>query len=193
MRCAIGFVCHTGWAVAVAVGEGPRLLDRRRIELIGGGERFVYHASQELPLAIAERKVSAVRARSERAAIGAIAELVARLNEAGHTPRGCAVVGTPRPPQNELETILKSHALIHSAEGDLYRVAIAAGAAASSLTVTAVAARELDAGAAELQELGRGAGPPWGKDQKLAALAALRVLRPRPATSTARRRPSRAP
>lgn len=179
MRCALGFVAHTGWAIAVAVGTGkaPSLLDRRRFELVSGGFEVagVYHAAQGLKLIEAERKVAEVRREAQTRACKAIAFQVATLRKGGHEPGRCAIVGSRKAVPTELGTILQSHALVHAAEGGLYREALALGAKANSLEAMTITPDELDLGAAVLRDLGRGAGPPWGRDQKLAALAALRL------------------
>lgn len=198
MRCALGFDVHTGRAVAVAVGAGkggPQLLDRRRFELISGGFEVgaVYHMSQGLPVAEAQRKVDGVRAEASRRAGEAIAALVSRLRLQGHEPAGCAIIDPTKRALPDLGTILKSHALIHAAEGSLYRAAVLAGAKASGLVPVTVPAPEVGSRAELLRELGRGAGPPWGKEQKLAALAAALLLDGVPGEATRRRLPSPRP
>jgi len=173
---ALGFVAHTGWAAAVAVGGSgaPRLIDRRRIELIEGGFEMagVYHAAEGLPLSEARRRVDAIRARAGARAKEALAAWIESLQKLGGVPRRCAIVGPRKRPPADLETILRSHALIHAAEGELYRTALAAAAAVRGLEVTTIPARELDLSAKAVRDLGHGAGAPWGRDQKLAALAA---------------------
>jgi hypothetical protein len=82
-------------------------------------------------------------------------------------------------------SICESHARIHAAEGALFRAALAGASRALGVPVVEVRARDLAARAAallgvsveeladRLAALGRDAGPPWGKDQKEALLAAL--------------------
>jgi hypothetical protein len=165
--------------VAVGAAKTPRLLDRRRIELVSGGfhvSRFVYHAAQELPLAEADRKVREVRTEAEGRAREAIALQVSMLRSQGHEPDRCSIVGAKQAVPSDLATILRSHALVHAAEGGLYRAALAAGAKSTGLEVVARSPKELDLSASLLRELGNGAGAPWGRDQKLAALAAALCL-----------------
>ena len=76
-----------------------------------------------------------------------------------------------------------SHALIHTAEGELFRKALVNASERYGLPVTGVKERELfDRGTVDLHipvdklkrhvaELGRAIGPPWRQDEKLAALA----------------------
>jgi hypothetical protein len=87
-----------------------------------------------------------------------------------------------------LEQILSSHALIHTAEGELFRNAVASACEDQGLPVSRVKERELlaDAGkqlgmsAEEVQrqvaDMGRPLGAPWGQDQKYAALIAWMAL-----------------
>jgi hypothetical protein len=199
VRCALGFVTHTGRAVAAAVGvgeSGPRLLERRSFAIISGGFEVgaVYHVSRGLPLAEAQRKVDAIRGEASRRAAEAIALLLSQLRAEGHEPAACGIVGAKKralPP--DLAAILRSHPLVHAAEGELYRAAVVAGVEANGLDAVTVPLPELDPGAALLRDLGRGAGPPWGRDQKLAALAAALLLGGVPVPTTRRRPPSPRP
>ena len=87
-----------------------------------------------------------------------------------------------------LEATLDSHALIHSAEGELFREALAQAIKGSGLPVKGVREREAyEQGAGglrlagdklrlRLSEMGRAMGVPWTQDQKLAALVAWLVL-----------------
>jgi hypothetical protein len=96
---------------------------------------------------------------------------------AEHAVGRCAIVASAGSPPDELAAIVRAHPLIHTAEGALYRDAILAAASRHRLPVELFPPRTLAADAAEMAEAGRGIGPPWGKDQKLAALAAWRMLR----------------
>ena len=89
---------------------------------------------------------------------------------------------------SSLASILASHALIHAADGDHFRKALAAAAERSGLAVSRVRARDLEAQAEArlcrpvprlreaVNEFGRQVGPPWGADQKAAALLAWLLL-----------------
>ena len=172
----------------VAVSAPPRsaaILDRRKLEMIADGSRFVYHAASELPLAEAGRlvrtctKLSLARAKEAlKAAVEALEDRECEIVAGG------IVVGN-RPLTAPLESILKSHSLLHTAEGELYRAAIREACRSVGITVTEVPARELPARSARalgvpdgkvaehLAEIGRVAGRPWAKDHKDACLAAL--------------------
>jgi len=79
-----------------------------------------------------------------------------------------------------LEAILRSHALIHTAEGEFFRNALAEAGEHCGLRVLGVKAKELsERGAAYLprvQGMGKALGPPWTQDQKSATLVAWLAL-----------------
>jgi hypothetical protein len=91
-------------------------------------------------------------------------------------------------PNWSTDEILAVHVRMHKAEGELFRDVLVAGARACDLELTTLPAKSaLDDAAqmlgmtrarldAHLATLGRSAGPPWGKDQKEAAAAALVAL-----------------
>jgi hypothetical protein len=83
----------------------------------------------------------------------------------------------------ELPRILEKHALLHAADRDLYEQAIIEGATVAGLPVTTIPATgalfdhasrvlgvELEP---SLAALGKSIGPPWQKDHREAAAAAL--------------------
>ena len=74
-----------------------------------------------------------------------------------------------------LAVVLRSHPLLHLAEGQLSQDAIAEAAQAAGLAVQNVSFHDLDP-TEQVAELGRAAGTPWRKDHKLAAAAALLAL-----------------
>ncbi len=191
-KAALGFRAHTGWAVLVALGgpvASPVVVHRSRIEL-GDSKvpRFVYHEAREAGLAKAPQLVRLAKQVAHEAAERAIGQAIAGLNSDGwRVVAGNVLVGSARVP-TALESILASHALIHAAEGELFRSALLAGCVASGLRTGTAPEREiwnqgadvlgLDEGALRkrLDLMGRAAGRPWGMDQKFAALAAWVVL-----------------
>lgn len=191
-RAALGFKAHTGWATVVALAgplASPRVIAKRRITL---AERFddgaLYHVGQGLPLADAERLIRSSRTAFEGAARDAIEKLVAELRAAGCEPAASAVVSGDGRPLPALGAILRSHALVHAAEGELYRSVFARASEACGLPAALVPAKELSPRAARalgiataqvastLAALGRSSGRPWARDQKEAALAACIAL-----------------
>jgi hypothetical protein len=87
-----------------------------------------------------------------------------------------------------LEGILRSHALIHTADGEHFREALRHSCVDCGVEITCIKERELlDRGMESLRmkrekllrrltELGTGFGAPWTQDEKYAALAAWLVL-----------------
>jgi hypothetical protein len=194
---ALGFAPHSGWSVLVALGleaseAQPRLLLRERIALSPSEDpesKQPYHAVESLPLEEAARRVADFLADAERRAYAAIAPLLASLAADGRRVVGAGILDSAGRRGASLEATLASHPLIHTADGDHFRSALAAASERCGLGVTRVRAKELQARAAEvlgetsealgaaLQSLRREAGPPWGADQKAAALLAWMVVK----------------
>jgi hypothetical protein len=196
MRIALGFKPHSGWAALVAVGRtggGIQVADRRRVELIDEGEghwaKQPYHAAEAsrgsgVPDLVRRGIESARRcaAREVRAAIRRAAEAEQELV-------ACAVLTAEPMPDWTVEEILAVHFRMHQAEGVLFRDALARAAVECKLKLVGIpekrlekdAERTLGTPAKELRKviatLGKTVGPPWGKDQKDAALAALVALK----------------
>jgi hypothetical protein len=187
-RAALGFSVHTGWAAMVAA-DGS-VLDRRRIVLMSGEDRarprFVFHAASKLPFAAAERLVADSTGLAYANALAELRAAIRGLEE--HEVVACGIVTGGRPLTAPLESILRSHALIHTAEGVLFREALRRACEALGIEATQVPSRELQArgaaalGIAEpriddhLAGVRRAAGRPWAKDQRDAFLAAVVAL-----------------
>jgi hypothetical protein len=87
-----------------------------------------------------------------------------------------------------LEGILRSHALIHTADGEHFREALRHSCVDCGVEITCIKERELldrsvktlgmkrEKLLRRLTELGTGFGAPWTQDEKYAALAAWLVL-----------------
>ena len=194
---ALGFAPHSGWAAVVGLGisDGrPRVLARERIELADPGlpgSKQPYHALETLPIGLAAERLAAFEARAEALAHGAIARVAEDLARGGRRVVGAGILDSAGRKGSALASILASHPLIHTADGEHFRKAIEAAAARCGFPVARVGARGLEAEAAAVlgmepqalrrtvQELGREAGPPWAADQKAAAVLAWLVLRRR--------------
>ncbi|MGA2133933.1 MAG: hypothetical protein ABSH50_16700 [Bryobacteraceae bacterium] len=173
---AIGFRAHSGWSAAVAVTgspDAPVVIMRRRIEM---GEAQPYHASANLEIDEARQLVSHCVARAADLATAGLRGMIQDLRSLGHGVSGCGLLLASGRPLPALEGILKSHALIHTAEGEHFREALRAAVRACGLRLTEVKERELRIEPC-IAEMGRSIGPPWRQDQKLAAMAACLVLR----------------
>jgi hypothetical protein len=191
---ALGWRTHSGWAVLVAIGgrsSDPMVLDRQRVELVEGPwPRQPYHAAVDDGLSTADAKslISHVERAAVLAAESATGAIITRLTESGRRIVGVGLVAGDRRIPDELNRILASHALLHAAEGDLYEQAVAEATARAGLPLLtlgpknfledaakamAVDPAEVDAG---LVAAGKRAGPPWQKDHREAAAAALVAL-----------------
>jgi hypothetical protein len=136
----------------------------------------------------AARRLEAYTATAERMAAAAVRRTVDALARGGHSVVGLGILDSSGRQGGSLAEILASHALIHTADGNHFRDAVAAGATGCRVPVARVRAKDLEAQAEAaigrslgtlrqaLKELGREAGPPWGADQKAAALLGWLVL-----------------
>jgi len=189
---ALGWKAHTGWAVVVALadpGSGLEIVAKRRIEMASTFDSgAVYHAARKLPFPSAEAFVVSSEERLERVARGAISALAAELGTAGWELAASVIAsgtGKALPP---LEAILESHALVHAAEGELFRRILANASESCRISSAFVPARELPSRAARaagisevrlaarLASLGKASGRPWAQDHKEATLAAWVAL-----------------
>ena len=191
-RAAFGFRAHSGWAalVIVTVSAGTiTVLGRHRIELIDRDRpKQPFHAAEGLPLKQAEAIVRRSVERARRLAYAALRAVITDLETQGYTVIASGLLRSAARPLPALEEILESHALIHTAEGELFREALSHASEACGLPVTSVKERELFTRAStivgigdddlkrRLTELGRQLGPPWREDQKLATLVAWLAL-----------------
>lgn len=94
-------------------------------------------------------------------------------------------------PHWSVDEVLAVHFRMHKAEGVLYRDVLIQASEQCGVRLVAIAERQLIESAEralkrpanglvkEIAALGKTAGPPWGKDQKDAALAALVALKTR--------------
>jgi hypothetical protein len=190
----LGIVTHTGRASVLALAgppEAPAVLAKTRIDVATTFEEgAVFHVSQALSLAAARKLVE----RSERTFTErAEAQLDAFIAQLDALHGEVVAAGMVAPMAKELppfEKILKSHALVHSAEGELYRRVFSEAAAALGYRPVRIPpdqlAARLAAGLgltlakldARLAALGKASGRPWAADQKQAALVAWLALLP---------------
>jgi len=192
-RAAVGFRAHSGWAALVAVAgplRSPIVIDRRRIELVEPGiPKQPYHAAEKLGLKEAENLVRRCTDTARILARRALRAVVDEMREKGrHDVVACGLLLGSGRPLTTLAATLASHALIHTAEGELFRDALRDASQHCGLPVTGVKERELfTCAAAKLRvpanellrrvtEMGTAIGPPWTEDQKHAALAGWLAL-----------------
>ncbi len=191
---ALGLRSHSGWAALVAVAgtlRSPEILLRQRIELSDPKfpvSKQPYHAAEGEKLPKAEKIIARCAADALALAGKAFDEILAGLSKEQRTVAACGLLLASGRALPGLEAILASHALIHTADGELFRDALTASAAKRRLPVTKVKEKEVSSlavarlGISEeeiaqsLKAAGRLVGPPWTQDQKLAALVAWIAL-----------------
>jgi len=192
-RAAIGVRMHSGWGALVVVSNNAgtvEVMERRRIVITTPGARGgnqPYHFAKGLEFAEAERFLGDCFVASQRVASAAVRDLISEMCGQYHVV-GSAVLLTAGRPLPPLSKILAAHALIHAAEGEFFREAFSKACEGLELSVTGFRERSLDEcfqttfGKAatrmsqQISIFGRSLGPPWTKDQKMAAMAALVVL-----------------
>ena len=191
---AVGFRVHSGWAAVVVVSgpaERPVVVDRRRIELVKIFTytfRQPYHTAEKMPRKDAVKFIRGVQSEAKRLAVTSLRALQKDLAEADFKiVRGALLMASGRALPS-LELILASHALIHTADGELFRDSLRAACAVCNLPLERIREKELFAAASKalcvqpavLQRrvavLGKALGPPWSQDEKFAALAAWFTL-----------------
>ena len=188
-RAAIGIRAHSGWGALVAVTGNAsfvQVLDRKRVEVIDRatvGAAQPFHFAEKLKLAEAEKHIAACAATSEQIASAALEPITKELRDRGYEIAGCAILLASGRPLPDLEKILASHALIHTAEGEFFRRAFRTACEGLGLLVEGVRERDLPtrietAISQEIARMGRIIWPPWTTDQKNAAMAAMSLLLP---------------
>ena len=193
-RAAFGVQMHSGWGVLVAVSgdaNSVEILDRRRIvtaDPVMPGAIQPYHFAVRLALPEQETHLAHCAEASSRLAATAMAEVIKELDTRRYRIVGAAVLlasGRSLPP---LAKILAAHPLIHTAEGEFFATQPAKLAqictfrSRQSACGNLMSAQDVAFGNAarkvkdNVAKLGSSVGPPWTKDHKTAALAALLVL-----------------
>jgi hypothetical protein len=189
-QAALGFRVHSGWAavVAVCVNRGaPVVLARQRVHLV---ETFTYefrqpyHTAEKMKLGQAREFIARMQAEARRLAYRAVRELESRTQEQGVKLTRCGLLLASGRALPTLEKILASHALIHTADGELFREALLHANSRCGLEELTIKEKELLGYAGQVlrakpnelmrrvTELGRSLGAPWSQDEKFATLAA---------------------
>ncbi len=193
-QAAIGFRVHSGWAAVVAfwLEKGaPVVLAKQRVHLVDTFTyefRQPYHTAEKMLSGQAKEFVARMQAEARRLAYRAIRELASRTLEQGVILTRCGLLLASGRPLPVLEKILASHALIHTADGELFRDAILHASARCGLRDFTIKEKELVDRAENIlrlkctvlmrrvTELGTPFGAPWSQDEKFATLAAWLAL-----------------
>jgi len=193
-QAAVGFRAHSGWTALVAVcleKGGLVVRARQRLHLVDTFSyefRQPYHTAGKMLMDQAREFISRMQSEARRRACCAIRELQSDLQKQGLKLTRCGLVLASGRPLPGLDKILASHALIHTADGELFREAILHASNRCGLHDFKIKERELldfagkafRLNSAELMgrvtELGRALGSPWSQDEKFATLAAWLAL-----------------
>jgi len=192
MKVAFGMKAHSGWATLVVVGKSDGdyvVVDRRRIELVEDEwAKQPYHAAEDLKPDAARDVVKRGIEAAHRIAIREMRAAVKREQQRENEISACAVlVGNPMPGWS-VDEILAVHFRMHKAEGVLFRDALSRATEACALRLVEIPEKLLMQQAEKafkitasgltkkIATIGKTVGPPWGKDQKESALAAMVAL-----------------
>jgi len=171
--------------------DSPMVIDRRRIQLVKTFTytfRQPYHTAEKMPRKDATKFVSNVRSEAARLGQSSLRSVQKDLAEQDCKIARCALLLASGRALPGLEQILASHALIHTADGELFREALRAACIRCRLPLEVVrekelfeiASRTLGVSAVSLKrriaEFGKSIGPPWTQDEKFATLAAWLTL-----------------
>jgi hypothetical protein len=192
---AVGFRMHSGWSALVAVAlerRQPVVLCRKRTQLVETFSydfRQPYHTAKKTSLEEGREFISLVRSQAAKLAASGLREVQTEIKSAGYRLVAAALLLASGRPLPALEEILASHALIHTADGELFREAVAEACGRCKLPLSRWKEKKLLAEAAEslgfceaallkqVTELGRPLGAPWSQDEKFSTLAAWLALR----------------
>jgi hypothetical protein len=192
---AMGFRVHSGWVALVALGGpvlSPTVVRRERLGIAESripGSLQPYHAAKQMAVSDAEAFIGKCARAADSLARSALQTTIAGLAADRFTVSGCSLLTGAGRPASSLESILASHAMIHTAEGELFRNSVKSACEACGLPLSCIRERDLFPKAESLlrltsgelkrriSDLGAAIGPPWRADQKLSALAAWLHLR----------------
>lgn len=192
MRVAFGLKAHSGWAALVVIGKQDGdyvVVDRRRIELVEETwAKQPYHAAEGCKPEVARDLVKRGIAAANRIGLRELRASVKLEEKRGNKVVGCGVLVTNPMPDWSVDEILAVHFRMHKAEGVLFRDVLCDAANKCNVRLVKVAEKSLGAypektlkmSSSDLTKtismLGKSVGPPWGKDQKEAAVAAMIAL-----------------
>jgi len=189
-HAALGFRAHSGWTALVAISleeDFPLVILRERPHLVKTFSyefRQPYHTAEKRPSPEAHGFISRVRAEARRLSYRVIHSAQTTLHKQGYELKCCGLLLSSGRPLPGLAQILASHALIHAADGELFREALLSASkrcGVESFTTKESELLERAVNALHLQHselrrhltnLGHPLGPPWAQDEKFAALVA---------------------
>jgi hypothetical protein len=191
MRVAIGFKPRTGRATMVVVGgepAAPVFVESREVALLPPGAFAPYHVAADLPPSKRQESIDRDVRAARRLAEEAVRDAIRRCQGAGNRVMQCGVLIGKGLPTWSTDEIIAVHVRMHMAEGEMFRDVLVEAARACKLgPVTLPDKTALESAAktlgmkparlgAALEALGKQSGPPWRKEHREAAAAALVAL-----------------
>jgi hypothetical protein len=188
-HAAVGFRTHSGWTALVAISleeASPRALLRQRPHLVKTFTyefRQPYHTAGRRP-AEASSIIAHVRTDARQLAYQAIQSVQTSLHQQNYELKHCGLLLASGRPLPDLPQILSSHALIHTADGELFREALIHASQRGGFEIFTIKESEVLESASHvlhlqpdelvrrLTSLGSTVGSPWTHDEKFAALVA---------------------
>jgi hypothetical protein len=177
----VGVSDHAGWAVLVTVAADGKVLDSRRVELVGDGLPVmpIHHDAKALPLEQALDLVERVRLSAEQHATRALDAVASAVDM---PIRGLALRACPPLPATVAEQ-LQNYRAQNVADWVMYRMALAGAAESRGGSVHWYDAKTVIRTVSEalhvenldtyFLEARKAFGPPWDRDHKIATAAAL--------------------
>ena len=191
---AAGFRPHSGWTslVVVSLERGkPVVLLRERVHLVktfNYAYRQPYHTAARTGLEEGRAFITQIKNEAQELARAALRRVQAKLAAADYRlTHGGLLLGSARSLPS-LEKILAAHPLIHTADGELFREALARACTRCQLQLLCTKDKSLVSEAAKplrlkeaallrrVTELGKPLGSPWTQDEKYATLVAWLAL-----------------
>jgi hypothetical protein len=167
------------------------VVDRRKIQLVkvfSYTYRQPYHTAKEMALPDAAKFIRDSQSEARRLAVSSLRLLRKDVAQGDFKiVRGALLLASGRA-LPKLEQILASHALIHTADGELFRDSLRAACTMCDLPLEGIREKELFGAASKtlgvppavlqrrVAALGKALGPPWSQDEKFAALGAWLTL-----------------
>jgi hypothetical protein len=194
---ALGVRAHSGWAAAILLSgpaDAPQILERRRVALCDPGtpgSKQPFHHAEPMDFAAAEHFIAGCARSTDRYASTAVRAIAKIAGAHRCTLTACGILAASGRALPDLRSILASHSLIHAAEGEFYRDAIARACAHEGIAVSRVKERDIESWTASrvgehalkatIAAFGKTLGPPWTADEKLATMIAWLLLASGPA------------
>jgi hypothetical protein len=191
VKVALGFKAHSGWAAMAVIGDAGKelqVINRSRLELVNSDSSWAkqpYHSAEDLDPKSAQKLITKGTEAAYQTAQREMLATTKSLRKQAHEIVACVVLVPSPMPSWSVAEILAVHFRMHKAEGVLFPEALAGAADKCGLNLIRVPEKQLGEHAekvlatslpdltSQILKLGKTVGPPWGRDQKNAALAAL--------------------